>query len=50
MAPEQRKLRAICALCKKRIAEGELHYRAGIVWLHIKCYEKVKPTPKRRHS
>jgi hypothetical protein len=45
MAPEERKPWAICAVCKKSIAEGEFHYRAGIAWLHLKCYEKVKPTP-----
>jgi hypothetical protein len=40
----------ICAVCHKTIAKNEPHYRAGIAWLHIKCYEKVKPPPTRRRS
>ena len=47
MGLERRKRRAICAICRKPIAEDEPHYRAGVAWLHLKCYEKVTPDRKR---
>lgn len=32
--------RPLCTVCGKLIPEGELHYRAGIAWFHLKCHEK----------
>ena len=50
MARREGTRRSICSVCLKPVAENEPHYRAGIAWFHIKCYEKVKPPSKRRPS
>ena len=48
MAKREGSTRAICVVCKKPIAEREPHYRAGVAWLHIKCYEETRPTTRKR--
>jgi len=45
MARREDAQRPICSVCLKPVAEKEIHFRAGIAWLHLKCYEKAKATP-----
>jgi hypothetical protein len=35
--------RPICSVCRKSVAEGKPHYRAGLAWLHLRCYGRVQP-------
>jgi hypothetical protein len=42
------KRKRICLVCEKPIQQAESHYRRGLAWLHITCYDKVNPPPKRR--
>jgi hypothetical protein len=39
----------ICAICGKAVAVNEPHFRSGIKWMHVCCYEeRKKPKPPRR--
>jgi hypothetical protein len=39
-----------CAVCEKTINTEEGHYRSGLAWFHLDCYEEFekKPTKKPR--
>jgi hypothetical protein len=40
-----------CAGCGKRIERAEPHYRWGLKWFHVACYEKAtKPKPRKPPS
>jgi hypothetical protein len=47
-APKLVKRRPLCIVCRKRVAQGELHFRAGPSWLHIRCYDQWKAQPERK--
>ena len=39
----------ICAVSGKGVAEDEPHFRSGIKWMHVRCYEeRTKRKPPRR--
>jgi hypothetical protein len=48
MARREGGSRPICRVCEKPIAENEPHYRAGLAWLHTKCYEETRLTTTRK--
>jgi hypothetical protein len=31
---------AVCRICRKPIADNEPHFRQGLAWFHVECYEK----------
>jgi len=37
-----------CAVCGEPVNTEEGHYRSGLAWFHLKCYENFERKPGRK--
>jgi hypothetical protein len=37
-----------CAVCGKEIGKKDPHYRRGLAWYHVDCYETLRKKPERQ--
>ena len=50
MSAEKSDRRPYCAVCGEAVKIDEGHYRAGLAWFHLECYEKAEKEPRKKPS